>query len=228
MRKVIAAGIGAALVAAAALSGGAPFETPAAIASDHSEAPATQEDSSLDLTDLYVFGSADERTTLIACFDGLSLPNGEAPFAQGAYNQDAIYTFNVDNDGDNAPDIQIHWRFGEDQEGNVGVQWLGIPGAGGEIVGGVEEVLDAGGTARVWTGTADDPFFFDAGGYLATLGNGSLFVTAGDPASGLHWTKADFLAGFNVKAAAIEIDTALLQDADAPGPIQVWITSGTL
>ena len=33
----------------------------------------------------------------------------------------------------------------------------------------------------------------------------------------------DFLAGLNVTAAAIEIDTSLLQDGDAP--MQVWATA---
>ena len=123
------------------------------------------------------------------------------------------------------------------------MSWEGVPGTDGNIIGPTEEVLDAGDTAQVWTGVADDPFFFDAGGYLATLANGSLFEDpeggtgggggAGGGAGGaengpLHWTKADFLAGFNVKAAAIEIDTALLQNEEDPGPIQVWITSATL
>jgi hypothetical protein len=239
MRKHIGSRIGVALVAVAAISGGAAswWETPAAVASDHHESPAAQADPTVDLTDLYVFGSGDEKTTLIACWDGLTLTD-PAPNSAADFNPDALFAFNIDNDGDNVEDITIYWRYGQDQFGNIGVSWEGVPGADGNIVGGIETVLEAGDGAQVWTGKADDPFFFDAGAYLATLANGSLFQDpvgegggggaggAGDPI--LHWTKSDFLAGRNVKAAAIEIDTALLQNEEDPGPIQVWITSGIL
>jgi len=224
MRKRIGTGIGLALVAAAALSGGHLFETPTAIASDHSEAPAVQADVTMDLTDLYVFATDDAQVTLIACWDGFDV-DGEAPYAQGPYNEDALYTFHIDNDGDNVADIEIYWRYGQDQEGNVGVKWEGIPGAEGAIIGGVEETLEAGDTGQVWTGMADDPFFFDVSGYLNTLQDQSLFDENGD----LQFDSTrDFLEGLNVKAAAVQVDLALLQNADEPGPIQVWITSGTL
>ena len=72
-------------------------------------------------------------------------------------------------------------------------------------------IYDVGPYARAWTGHADDPFFFDAGGYLDTLKTG---VPMFDPTR-------DFLKGFNVTAAAIEIDTDVL----APDKIQVWTTS---
>jgi hypothetical protein len=72
-------------------------------------------------------------------------------------------------------------------------------------------VFDAGDGARVWSGRADDPFFFDALGYLETLDTGT-------PA---FMSTRDFLEGLNVTAAAIEIDTALLGD----GQMQVWATA---
>ncbi len=230
MRKQIVSTMGLAAFAVAAISGGAVWlDTPTAIASDHSEAPAVQADVTMDLTDLYVFGSAEGKTTLIACWDGFDV-DGEAPFAQGPYNEDALYTFHIDNSGpdgelDGVADIEIYWRYGTDQEGNVGIKWEGIPGADAAVIGAIEETFEAGDGTSVWTGMADDPFFFDVAGYLNILQDGSLFDENGD----LQFDNTrDFLEGYNVKAAAIEIDTELLQDADAPGPIQVWITSGTL
>jgi hypothetical protein len=68
----------------------------------------------------------------------------------------------------------------------------------------------------VWTGHADDPFFFDAGGYLMTLDSGKPEFDS----------KRDFLAGFNVTAAAIEIDTDIL--AGGQKPIHVWATASRL
>ena len=78
--------------------------------------------------------------------------------------------------------------------------------------GPVEEVFAVGEGARAWSGHADDPFFFDAGGYLTTLATGTL-----------SFDGSDFLAGLNVTAAAIEIDTALIQDGT--NPMQFWVTA---
>lgn len=220
MLKQIGSKIGLAAIAVAAISTGGWWET-TAVASDHDEAPLVKADSTVDLTDLYVFGSGDGKTTLIACWDGLNLENGDAPYSQGPFNEDALFAFNIDNNGDNEADVVIYWRYGSNANGDQGVQFEGVPGAGANISGAVETVFTDDNGTSYWTGTADDPFFFDAGGYLNTLQDGSLF----DETDQLQFDGSDFLAGNNVKAAAVEIDTALLQDADDPGPIQVWITS---
>src|SRR4030095_14554624 len=126
---------------------------------------------------------------------------------------DALYTVWVDNDQDNEGDIAIRWRFGRNANGDVGVRWEGVPGAIDKVGGPVETVLDVGEGARAWAGHADDPFFFDAQGYLETLDTGTLSIV----------NNRDFLAGLNVTAAAIEIDTSLLQEGAAP--MQFWATA---
>jgi len=92
----------------------------------------------------------------------------------------------------------------------VGIQWEKHPRRGPEGGRPRGDVFDVGPYARTWTGHADDPFFFDA-------------RVPGDARSGDLSIKndRDFLAGLNVTAAAIEIDT----DVIAPGPIQVWVTA---
>lgn len=200
-----------AALAVAGICGGAPWAS-TVFASDHDESPLVKEDAAQDITDLYVFDSGGGTTTIIVCWAGFN-DSRPQPDTEGLYDEDALYTIWVDNDGDNEGDIAIRWRFGRDPEGNVGVRWENVPGALDDVAGPVEEVFSVGKAARVWAGHADDPFFFDAQGYLETLDTGTVMMTS----------KRDFLAGLNVTAAAIEIDTSLLQDGDAP--MQVWATA---
>lgn len=186
--------------------------TPETLASDHDEAPLVKEDAAMDLTDLYVFESGTDKTTIIACWAGFNDSRAQ-PDTEALYDVDALYTINIDNDGDNVPDHQIYWRYGTNDRGEIGVRWENVPGTDGNVAGPVESVFDAGDGARVWSGHADDPFFFDAGGYLLTLDTGTLNFDSED----------DFLEGFNVTAAAIEIDNALIRSGTES--MQFWITA---
>jgi hypothetical protein len=185
-------------------------------ASDHSESPLVQADAAQDITDVYVFGDA-EKTTIIVCWAGLSVdPDhkqglGEPASAAGLYDPAALYTIHVDNDGDNVADHEIHWRYGKNSAGDTGIQWTGVPGSAAVFSHGVESVYEDASGARLWSGHADDPFFFDAEGYLATLASGTLSFDK----------TRDTLAGLNVTAVAIEVATGAL----GPGPFQVWATA---
>ena len=200
-----------AAIAAAALCGGGWWAT-TVLASDHDESPLVKEDAAQDITDLYVFDSGDGTTTIIVCWAGFNdsrMQPDEAPL----FDNDALYTIWIDTNGDADPDHAIRWRYGQNNLEQWGIQWEGIPGAPDFVSGAVETIFDAGDGARVWTGHADDPFFFDAGGYLQTLDTGVVTFSS----------KNDFLAGYNVTAAAIEIDTDLIQE-DA-NPMQFWVTA---
>jgi hypothetical protein len=202
---------GLAAIAIAAICGGSSW-TPSVQASDHDESIEVKEDASMDITDLYIFDSGGGNTTIIVCWAGFN-DSRPQPDTAALYDNAALYTIHIDNDGDNEADHQIYWRYGSNAMDQWGIQWTGIPGTDAPVVGAVETVIDTGGTSRVWTGHADDPFFFDAGGYLMTLDTGTLSFS----------NTADFLAGFNVTAAALEIDTELL--VDGTNPIQVWVTA---
>lgn len=213
MRKKIGTKTGLAAIALAAVCGGG-WAASSVRASDHFESPLVQMDTAQDITDLYVFDSAPGKVTIIVCFAGFKDLSG-VPSADATYDSKALYTIHVDNSGDNKADIQIHWRYGVNEQDQFGVQWEGIPGVDGKLVGAVETVFQAGQFARVWTGHADDPFFFDAQGYLETIGSGTVSFM----------NTRDFLAGLNVTAAAIEIDADPLT---AGKPIQVWATASRL
>lgn len=186
--------------------------TPETLASDHDEAPLVKADAAMDLTDLYVFESTVGKTTVIVCWAGFN-DSRDQPDTEALYDKDALYTINIDNDGDNIADHQIYWRYGENAAGETGVRWENVPGSDSNVAGPVETVFPVGEGARTWSGHADDPFFFDAGGYLATLDTGNLTFNSNN----------DFLEGLNVTAAAIEIDTDLIRSGSEP--MQFWITA---
>jgi len=208
MRKFAAAG----LAAVAAIGGWAST----LYASDHSESPLVQADAAQDITDVYVFGGA-QKTTIIVCWAGLSVdPDhkqglGEPASSAGLYDPAALYTIHIDSNGDNKADEKIYFRFGKNDAGETGIQWTGLPGSEVAFSHAVETVYADASGARLWAGHADDPFFFDAQGYLETLATGTLSFD----------NTRDTLAGLNVTAAAIEIDTPTL----GTGPIQVWATA---
>jgi len=202
---------GLAAVAIAAICGGG-WWTTTVLASDHDEAPLVKADAAQDITDVYVFDSAPGKTTIIVCWAGFN-DSRPQPDKAALYDAKALYTIHIDTDKDNVADQKIHWRFGANAEDQFGIQWEGIPGIDEKVVGPVETILDASATVRLWTGHADDPFFFDALGYLTTLDTGKVSMSP----------ENDFLAGLNVTAAAIEIDTDLL--AAGSDMIQVWATA---
>jgi len=204
---------GLAATAIAAVCGGGWWAS-SVFASDHDESPLVKADAALDITDLYVFDSGDNKTTtIIVCWAGFN-DSRMQPDTEALYDSKVLYTIHVDNDGDNKADHQIYWRYGVNEMDQFGIQWEGVPGSDAPVSGPVETVFQAGQYARVWTGHADDPFFFDAQGYLEALDSGMVGFMA----------NRDFLKGFNVTAAAIEIDTDIL--AAGKNPIQVWATSG--
>jgi len=211
MHKNMRAKRGLAMVALAAICGGG-WWTGSVLASDHDEAPLVKADAAQDITDLYVFDSPGDTTTIIVCWAGFN-DSRPQPDTEGVYDEDALYTIWIDNNGDNDPDHAIYWRYGHNAAGEAGVQFEGVPGAPEFVSDAVETVFDAGDGARVWSGWVDDPFFFDAAGYLDTLATGTVSFM----------NSRDFLEGFNVTAAAIEIDTALIQNGS--DPMQFWVTA---
>ena len=208
LERVAAAG-----VAAVAITG---WWAASLHASDHSESPLVQADAAQDITDVYVFGDT-QKTTIIVCWAGLSVdPDhkqglGEPASTEGLYDPAALYTIHIDSNQDNVADHKIYWRYGKNAAGETGIQWTGVPGSPDAFAHAVETVYTDASGARLWSGHADDPFFFDAAGYLDTLATGTLSIT----------NTNDTLAGLNVTAVAIELDTSAM----GPGPFQVWATA---
>ncbi|MET7421998.1 DUF4331 domain-containing protein [Dactylosporangium sp. NPDC005555] len=80
-------------------------------ASSHREAPLVAADPAVDNTDLYAFVSPERAgyVTFIANWQPFSEPDGGPNFYPFA--TDAVYTINVDNDGDAKADAVFRWTF---------------------------------------------------------------------------------------------------------------------
>jgi hypothetical protein len=117
------------------------------------------------LGDLYAWETDEGRLVL-----ALTYAQGIASGGDPIYDPDLLYTIWMHHGPDwELPDAVIGVRFGQDERtGQWGVQIRHVPGAGQDLVGPVEETIEAG-TARAWVGLRDDPFFFDDEGLQAVL-----------------------------------------------------------
>lgn len=192
-------------LALTAVCAGGAFLANGVFAADHAEAPLAGADPAADIADFYAWHTADDTVVAVITFAGAG---ADSP----TYDNETLYTFHFDTDDDAVSDIDVHARFGTNGEGDWGLQVTNLPGASGVVEGDVDTALTDG-TATAWAGPADDPFFFDLDGYLATLDSGSLSFTA-----------VDFFAGLNVTAIVIEFDLAEL----GSDTFQTWATTGRL
>jgi hypothetical protein len=180
------------------------------------------DDARLDLTDLFVFAAPDnpDRTVLIM---------DSNPFTQGdGFHPDAVYRFNIDNDGDALADVAFSFTFSEPRDGRQTATAYYATGndaqtrepRGEILIAGTPVGVDAAATpveagpCRLFTGKRSDPFFADAEGILHWL--------AGGATGNFQWSGKDTFAGANIFSIAMEVPNDML----GPGPqIGVWITT---
>jgi hypothetical protein len=174
-------------------------------AADHIDSPGATADPAADITDFFAWADADTTVAIIA-FAGL----GEAG-ASATYDAGVVYGIHFDQDGDGVSDHDVWVRFGQNADGDWGVQATGLAGTDA-VVGPVEEVIDAGLGQNVFAGLRDDPFFFDFEGFQDTLGRGTLSFE----------NDRDFFEGTNVTAIAVEVSTDLVSGG---GPFSVWAST---
>ena len=180
------------------------------------------DDARLDLTDLFVFAAPGNpgRTVLIM---------NSNPFTKGdGFHPDAVYRFNIDNDGDSLADVAFSFTFSPCDNGRQTATAYYATGSDaqtreprGEVLLEATEVgFDAmatpvqAGPVRLFIGKRSDPFFADADGVLHWLIDGQ----QGD----FQWTGTDTFAGANIYSIAVEAPNDML----GPGPgIGAWITT---
>ncbi|MEE2828949.1 MAG: DUF4331 family protein [Myxococcota bacterium] len=179
-------------------------------AADHAEAPASAADPAADIADLYAWHTDSGTLVTSLTFAGLGAPGDAA-----VYDEDVLYGIHIDNDGDNESDIDIWARFGQDSQGNWGVQVSGLPGAGAPVSSAVETVTSVAG-GSLFAGLRDDPFFFDLAGFNETVSTGDVSFDS----------TRDSLAGTNVTAIVLEMDLgAVVVDGNN---LRLWATSGRI
>jgi Domain of unknown function (DUF4331) len=178
------------------------------------------DDPRLDLTDLFVFAAPDDPNRTVLIMDA-------NPFLKGSeFHPDAVYRFNIDNDGDALADAAFSFTFSEPLDGRQTATAYYATGTdartreprGEKLVENTPVSFDAmatpveAGRCRLFIGERSDPFFADAEGVLHWL-------VAGQPEL-FEWTGADTFAGANILSIALEAPNDMLGN----GPIGVWIT----
>jgi hypothetical protein len=182
------------------------------------------DDARLDLTDLYVFGSAAGPGTTVLVIDVnpfMMGMNAVPPFLMSAdFHPEGVYRINVDNDGDNRADAAFTFVFSEPGEDGTqtGTAYYATgaaarePGPVGDVlaqdvpVGFTAAARPVGaGQARLFLGVRRDPFFADAEGAFHNF----------------QWTGKDSFADKNIQCIALEVPDAML---GADPVIGVWST----
>ena len=188
-----------ALLSAFALTG-------TALAADHGEAPGAAADPAADIADFYAWHTSNGTIVAVITIQPLAVSGDSA-----LYDADVLYGVHIDTNADTTPDLDIYARFGQNADGDWGVQVENLPGASGPVVGAVETVITDG-DVKVFAGLREDPFFFDAQGFGDTLSTSSVAFTA-----------TDFFAGYNVLSIVMEFDTAAT--TGSAHQIQTWATT---
>ena len=180
------------------------------------------DDARLDLTDLFVFAAPDDPDKTVLIMDS-------NPFTQGnGFHPDAVYRFNIDNNGDSLADVAFSFTFSEFQDGRQTATAYHATGSdaqtreprGEKLIQDTPVGFDAtaapvqAGPCRLFIGKRSDPFFADADGVLHWLVDGA----TGD----FQWSGKDTFAGANIFSIAVEAPNDML----GPGPvIGAWITT---
>jgi hypothetical protein len=244
-RRKYATGVGLALLVVSAL----PMGSQPVDAADHKDAPGTMADPFADLNDLYAWHTENDTIVVVLTFNGLLNPD-TAP--EDIYNEaelpNVLYTVHIDNDSVPLADagmwdsqdgetydseIDIHVRFGQNMNGDWGIQVENLPGADATIVGPVDTAIDGGGGTTAQAGVYDDPFFFDLDGFLLTLSNlddetpetetDIGFASLNPKTLGMPH---DSFAGLNTMAIVLEFPAEAALGGNVDSFIQVWATSG--
>lgn len=169
------------------------------------------DDARLDITDLYVFKSSENKDSTVLVVDVNPLMTGSE------FHPDAVYRLNVDNNADLQPDVAFTFVFSPPVAGaQTGTLYYATgtqarqPEPGGDVL--IQDTpvgFDASapavnaGRCRLFVGVRSDPFFADVEGYL----------------HGFEFTGDDLFAGKNVLAMVLEVPNDML---GADPSIGVW------
>ena len=232
----------AGLVALGTLAGVARHAT----GSDHQDTPFVELNPRTDLTDVYAFPGAAGRTVLAMDTRAFLTPAQATDPAQASFDDDLLYQFKIDTDGDALEDKVIQVSFtGEGAGQQVEVRGPIAPPVRGAmeneiadvtpaVTGALNTVLGSASDMQVFAGPRDDPFFIDleaafcilpdrrpVGGQLS----GSCALTPSQPGTPFYFRNpgVNYVNGFNVNSIVIELPNAMLEGS-APGRLGIWGT----
>ncbi len=212
-----------------------------AIGSDHQDTPEVELNPKMDMTDVYAFpGTGTDRIALVMDSRAFLTP---AASASATFDNDLLYQFKIDNDGDAIEDKVIQVVFsgsGSSQKVKVygpidppvtGAMMNTIADATPTMTGAINTVLGSSTGMQVFAGPRDDPFFIDLEAAFCILpdrrpvtgplsqpcqlGTGAAFRPAGQA--------QNYVNGFNVLSIVIELPESALTAGGNP-KIGIWGT----
>lgn len=231
-KRVTAAAVVVALVAGS---------TTLAIGSDHQDTPEVELNPKMDMTDVYAFpGSGPDRIALVMNSRAFLTP---AQSGSASFDQDLLYQFKIDNNGDAIEDKVIQVVFsgtGANQKVRVygpvdppvvGSMMNTLTDATPTVTGSINTVLGNANDVQVFAGPRDDPFFIDLEAAFCILPDrrpvtGPLSAPCQLPGGGAFRAAGqaqNYVAGFNVLSLVIELPESQLT-AGGNARIGVWGT----
>lgn len=195
--------------------------TGAALASHHNDSDASKADPRLNVTDMYVFPSADGRSTVFV----MNVGKDAGRDGPRALHPDGLYDFNIDLDGDLVEDVRLRFRvqpvaadgtqaWSVTRLDGVGARTVATPLGGAARFG---SAANLGGGGRAWAGLAGDAFAANAQGYFKVVGS----ALAGKGDFGVFEKPVNFFAEMDVISLVVEVPNASLARPD----LAVWATS---
>jgi hypothetical protein len=227
-----------AVVAVTALAAGS---TTLAIGSDHQDTPEVEQNPKMDMTDVYAFpGAGPDRIALVMNSRAFLTP---AQSAGATFDQDLLYQFKIDNDGDAIEDkvIQVVFTgsgtaqrvkvYGPIDPPVVGAMMNTRADMTPTLTGPLNTVLGTSGGLQVFAGPRDDPFFIDLEAAFCILPDrrpaaGPLSASCQLPGGGAFRPAGqaqNYVAGFNVLSIVIELPESQLT-AGGNARIGLWGT----
>lgn len=229
------------LVAAGLVAAGIATATGIVVASDHQDTPEVELNPKMDMTDVYAFpGTGTDRIALVMNSRAFLTP---AATAGASFDQDLLYQFKIDNDGDAVEDKVVQVVFsgsGANQKVKVygpidppvtGAMMNTVADMTPTVSGAINTNLGSATGMQVFAGPRDDPFFLDLEAFFCILpdrrpvtgplsqscqlGSGAAFRPAGQA--------QNYLAGFNVMSIVIELPESKLTVGGNP-KIGIWGT----
>src|SRR5947209_588962 len=182
---------------------------------DHLDAPgltSPMSDPRTDITDVYAFQKPGDSSKSILVLN----VNPLAPTLASFFNSQAIYTINIDTDGDAVANRSFRIRFSEVVDGAqtatvhlaTGALAARLNDGGPAVIAGApasfgsEPHITTRGDYRFFAGLRSDPFFFDLFGFL----------------NNFNFTGSDFFVDKNVFGIVLEVPNRAL----GTSPVRLW------
>jgi len=193
-------------------------------AADHRDSMTLTNDQAVDIADVYSFRSPTNPSNVVLA---MTVPGLVPPAESRTFDEDALYQFKIDQDGDAVEDLVIqafatgsgssqtvHFRGPAAPERTGAVTEL-LPGndaAAVQISTGASAITATGGGLTVFAGVRDDPFFFDLARFNEiVMGMATEFRDPG----------IDTFAGSNALAIVVELPVSQI----GASSFSVWGTT---